>query len=119
MTATGSHAAPMEWAENGRADCAAIDSVVQDMEFTQRPERAAHLLVIETLGPAGTPPVVASSRLPDSITETLTHVHTTGRGQSILKQSGVSRFAPASNKQYDNIRQIVRALQRASVSQLC
>jgi phosphonate transport system substrate-binding protein len=122
VTATGSHAASMDWVEGGRADCAAIDSVVLEMEFARRPERARRLRVIESLGPAGMPPVVASARLPEPVRhqlgQALTHMHDSGPGRRILERGGVRRFAPVSDGHYDDIRHIVQALEQAGVSRL-
>ncbi len=112
---TGSHAKSMDWVENGRADAAAIDSVVLDMEYLQRPARADVFRVVENVGPASIPPVIASTRLsPETyarLTEALVHMHTTERGQAILEQGGVRRFAGVTDKDYDDIRRIYKAVE--------
>jgi phosphonate transport system substrate-binding protein len=120
--ATGSHAASMDWVESGRAEAAAIDSLVFEMETAQRPERAEVFRVVESLGPAGMPPAMASTRLSadahEQLTRALVEMLTTARGQAILRQGGVRRFAPVTDRNYDDIRRMLRALQEAGVSEL-
>jgi phosphonate transport system substrate-binding protein len=123
VVASGSHAVSMDWVEGGRAAAAAIDSVVLEMEWRQRPARARTLRVVESLGPAAMPPVMASTRLADDVhralAEALVHMHTTDHGQEILKRGGVRRFAPVTDQHYDDIRRRLEALQRAGVTDLC
>jgi len=119
---TGSHAASMEWVENGRAEAAAIDSVVLEMELKQRPDRAGAFRVIESLGPAGMPPVMSATRLAEDQHYQLQHalitMHTRPRGQAILEQSGVRRFAPVTDRNYDDIRRMLLALHEANLTHL-
>lgn len=120
--ATGSHAASMDWVESGQADAAAIDSVVLEMELKQRPHRASAFRVIESLGPAGMPPAMATARLSagahERLTRALVEMHTTARGQAILRQGGVRRFAPVTDRNYDDIRRMLQALKEAGLSEL-
>ncbi len=118
--ASGSHAISMNWVESGQADTAAIDSLVLDMELAQRPERARTLRVIASIGPAGMPPVIASTRLDDAthyrLTQTLVTMHQHELGRAILQRGGVRRFAPVTDRNYDDIRQMLQALQEAGVN---
>jgi phosphonate transport system substrate-binding protein len=111
---SGSHAASMEWVERGQADCAAIDSVVLEMELRQHAQRARSFRVVESIGPAPMPPVIAAATLPMDLTKRLTaallQMHTTAAGQSILREAGVQGFAPVHDRDYDPIRHILRAL---------
>ena len=120
--ASGSHAASMDWVETGQADAAAIDSVVLEMELKQHPERAANLRVIESLGPAGMPPVITATHLDEAehrrLTEALVTMHQHPTGQAILAQGGVRRFAPVSDRNYDDIRQMLRAIEEAGITEL-
>lgn len=61
--ATGSHQRSIRWVIEGLADCAAIDSTVLEQELRDFPELAPLLRVIESIGPAPMPPIVASNRL--------------------------------------------------------
>ena len=112
----------MDWVEAGQADAAAIDSVVLEMELSQRPERAKSFRVVEHLGPAPMPPVAASrglsSRHRQKLRQALLKMHADELGQAILKHSGVRRFAAVVDGDYDPIRQLIQALQKAGVTEL-
>ena len=89
---TGSHARSLDWVEAGDADCAAIDSVVLEMEFAQRPERASAFRVVAGLGPAAMPPIIATPSLPEEVrarfAHTLAQFHLSKRGRSVLSLGG-------------------------------
>jgi phosphonate transport system substrate-binding protein len=117
---TGSHARSMDWVEAGQADAAAIDSVVLDMEYLQRPEREKAFRVLASCGPASIPPVIASARLDPithaRVTDVLINMHSAERGQAILKMGGVRRFAAVSDKDYDDIRRMYKAVEAGAIS---
>jgi phosphonate transport system substrate-binding protein len=110
---SGSHAASLNWVENGQADAAAIDSVVLEMEYRQRPARAAAFRVIASLGPAPMPPVIASARLEpavrDRLARALAALHEDAAGRAVLAGAGMLRFAPVSDEAYNPIRKLVTA----------
>ncbi|MBI3243440.1 MAG: PhnD/SsuA/transferrin family substrate-binding protein [Chloroflexi bacterium] len=114
---SGSHATSMNWVEAGEADCAAIDSVVLEMELAQRPERARSFRVLASLGPAAMPPVIATPSLSeehcDSLARALTTMHITRRGQEILNGGGIRRFEQVTDDHYDDIRRMLQDLQKA------
>ncbi len=60
---SGSHQGSLQLIADGRADCAAIDSVVLAQALRDTPALAGHLRVVESLGPYPMPPVVAAQRL--------------------------------------------------------
>ncbi len=111
---TGSHAASMDWVADGLADCAAIDSVVLEMEQQQRPARAAVFRVVESIGPAPMPPVIAARHLPHAVrarlSAALLAMHTVPDGEALLRRGGVLHFAPVADQDYDAIRTILQAL---------
>ena len=119
---SGSHAASMDWVEAGHAATAAIDSVVLAMEMAQRPERASGLRVVERVGPMPMPPVAASTQLAHplhhQLQQALLTMHTTGRGQAVLKQGGLRRFASVTDSDYDPIRRVIQVLDNAGVTEL-
>jgi phosphonate transport system substrate-binding protein len=112
---SGSHARSMDWVEQGRVAAAAIDSVVLEMELRQHPARALSFRVVESIGPAPMPPVVASARLPAlaraQLIAALSAMHTDPAGQAILDLGGVGRYAPVTAEQYAEIREILRAVE--------
>ncbi len=116
---SGSHANSLDWVESGKADCAAIDSVVLDMEYLQRPERAKAFRVLASCGPASIPPVIASARLDPMtharVTDVLINMHSNERGQAILNMGGVRRFAAVTDRDYDDIRRIYKAVEAGAI----
>lgn len=120
--ASGSHAVSMDWVESGQADAAAIDSVVLEMERLQHPQRTAAFRVIESLGPAGMPPVMTAVRLDDEthqkLAQALVTMHTHAEGQTILARGGIRRFASVTDHNYDDIRWMLQALKEAGLSEL-
>ncbi len=117
---TGSHANSINWVEAGQADCAAIDTVVLDMEFQQRPGRRDNFRVLASCGPASIPPVIASARLAPEVhaqlAHTLTTMHTTERGQAVLQVGGVKRFASVTDTDYDDIRRMYQAVETGAAA---
>jgi phosphonate transport system substrate-binding protein len=116
---TGSHARSLDAVEAGQADAAAIDSVVLDMEYLQRPERENAFRVLASCGPASIPPVIASARLDPMtharVTDVLINMHADERGQAILKLGGVRRFAAVTDRDYDDIRRMVKAVEAGAI----
>lgn len=112
---SGAHAHSMDWVESGRADCAAIDSVVLEMELLQRPARRESFRVLASCGPASMPPVIAATRVDPhnhiQLVNALTHMHTTEHGRAVLQVGGVRRFAHITDADYDDIRRMVRAVE--------
>ena len=112
---SGSHALSMGWVEQGRADTAAIDSVVLAMEFRQSPDRATRFRVIERLGPYPMPPIAAVSGLPVPIRaklqDELLRMHTTDTGKRLLQEAGLRRFHPVIDAHYDPIRRVLSDLE--------
>jgi phosphonate transport system substrate-binding protein len=115
--ATGSHAASLDWIECGRADAAAIDSVVLEMELAQHPERAHIFRCVASLGPAPMPPVVMASWVApaerERLAQGLTAMHATPSGQAILRQAGVRRYERVTDRDYDPMRAVLQALPAA------
>lgn len=119
---SGTHAASMDWVEQGRVNSAAIDSVVLDMELTQRPERAAVFRVIEQIGPFPMPPVAAVAGLEESVCrqlgEVLLIMHNDELGRAVLNRAGIRRFARVVDRDYDPIRRVVQKLKNGPEIQL-
>lgn len=115
LVKSGSHASSMDWVEDGRADCAAIDSVVLEMEFLQRPARRQAFRIVTSGGPATMPPVMASARLDprmhEQLAEALASMHLTEAGRAVLQSGGVRRFARITDSDYDDIRRILREVE--------
>jgi len=114
---SGSHAVSMNWVAQGRADAAAIDSVVLEMERHQRPNHASPFRVIEQIGPNPMPPVAASTQLNEkhrhNLRQALVNMHADPLAAAILGQAAVRRFAAVVDSDYNPIRHIIRTLQES------
>lgn len=119
---SGDHAVSMDWVEAGRVTSAAIDSVVLEMEVTQRPHRADAFCVIESIGPFPMPPVAASPGLSGAderqLRSALLAMHTSPTGAEILRQAGMRRFAPVEDADYHPIRAAMSALRQVGITEL-
>lgn len=106
-----SHANSINFVADGKADAAAIDSVVLDMEFKQKPERKHQIRIIESTAPCTMPPFVACASVPKStqarVANAITQLH--AQHAALLRENGFSQFAAVSDKDYDTVR-VVRKL---------
>ena len=64
---SGSHQQSIRLVVGGQADCSAVDSTVLEQEQHNSPELSEQLRVCASLGPSPMPPVVASTRLGNSV----------------------------------------------------
>lgn len=106
----GSHAEAIRMVLDGRADAAAIDSRVLEVERAQAPGRAAGLRVVEVLGPSPTPPLVVRTTVPEDIRRNLqaalTGMHESPAGRAVLSGSDIARFVAVTDADYDPIRRM-------------
>ena len=107
---SGSHTASIEMILNSQVDASAIDTTVLDWVLSKRPEVAARIRVIETIGPSPIPPWVISTRLPREVRlalrRTLLNMHEDVEGRSILTDGRIMRFMAAHDDDYDPIRRM-------------
>jgi phosphonate transport system substrate-binding protein len=112
----GSHQRALSLILAGEADVAAIDSTVLSTLLARQPEFGGQLRQIDGIGPNPMPPWVVTGRLAPAIRGTLCHLLTTmyqdPAGQTILQTGGLVRFAPVSDRDYDPVRSMLRALSR-------
>ena len=103
-------------------DAAAIDCQVLAVELRDHPELAPRLRVIDTLGPSGIQPVVASCRLPEAdraaARETLLALGDDPAARAVLAHGFVERFAPVTDADYDSIRAMLADCGRAAFMEL-
>jgi phosphonate transport system substrate-binding protein len=115
LVKSGSHAHSMDWVESGRADCAAIDSVVLEMELLQRPARRESFRIVTSGGPATMPPAIASARLDphthERLAAALITMHTIEAGRAVLQTGGVRRFTHVADSDYDDIRRMLKVVE--------
>ncbi|MEW5961843.1 MAG: PhnD/SsuA/transferrin family substrate-binding protein [Chloroflexota bacterium] len=117
VIAAGWHQRAIRLVCEGEIDAAAIDSQVLAIELRDHPELATDLRIIDTLGPAAIQPVVAASRLPDGLKADLRAVllamdHDPS-ARAWLGRGLIKRFAPVSDANYDDIREMLAAAEAA------
>jgi phosphonate transport system substrate-binding protein len=118
----GFHEESIRMVADGRVDASAIDSQVLAIEMRDHPEVARKLKVIESLGPSTIQPVAVSKRFDrafrDAVTDVLVDFHTTERGREILDLGLVEKWVPIAASDYDDIRAMVDACEKAGFMNL-
>jgi phosphonate transport system substrate-binding protein len=108
VIASGAHQTSLQMILKGQIDASAIDSTVLETEFQRYPAIAKQIRIIETLGPSPIPPWVIRKALPAdlraNIRQVFLQMHRDPRGQSILAQGNMARFARVDDQFYDPIR---------------
>lgn len=109
---SGAHAHSLQMVIDRQVDCAAIDSTMLEQELADRPEIAAHLRVVELIGPSPMLPWVASTSLDAGIRaqirRELTTMHDSKAGAALLYTTPVARFAAVTDTDYDPIREMLK-----------
>lgn len=111
VTAAGSHQEALRLVLEGRADAAAIDSLVLERALRQRPALAERLRTVQVLGPHASPPAVVRGVAPGvvlALRGALLRMHENPLGRLVLARGGLARFAPVSDRHYDRLRQTMR-----------
>lgn len=107
---SGSHEESIRMVATGEADASSVDSLVLDHDLARHPAYAREVKIIETLGPAGSPPVVASTKLPAAlrrrIRDALIGMKNDPVGRSILDDALIARFETVDDSNYDDIRRM-------------
>jgi phosphonate transport system substrate-binding protein len=116
----GFHDDAIQMIRDGRADWAAIDSQVLDLALRRDPALRRQLRVIETLGPSTIQPVVASARRLSGAQRgaaraTLLAIHADAGDRMVLRASGIDRFVPVEDGDYDDIRGMLDTVSRAGL----
>lgn len=114
---SGSHEESIRMVAAGEADASFIDSLVLDHDREKGIGHAHAVRVIESLGPAGINPVVASTKLPEDsrlrLQDALARMHEDPEGRRILDKALVDRFVVVDDSNYDDIRAMKEAAERA------
>lgn len=113
----GFHEESVRMVAEGRVDASAIDSQVLAIERRDHPEVTQNIKVIDSLGPSTIQPVAVSKRFDTGFREMVTNVmvefHETERGREILDLGLVEKWVPMQASDYDDIRAMVDACERA------
>jgi phosphonate transport system substrate-binding protein len=114
---SGSHEESIRMVATHEADASAVDSLVLDYDAEHNDDFARAVRIIEMLGPAGIPPLVASAQLPEPlrarVRDVLTEMHRDPAGRAILDLALVDRFTAVDDSNYDDIRRMKQAAEQA------
>lgn len=118
----GFHEESVRMVADGRVDASAIDSQVLAIEMRDHPEVTNNLKVIEALGPSTIQPVAVSKRFDsefrDAVRSVLVEFHETPEGREILDLGTVERWVEVKPSDYDDIRSMVEACERADFMEI-
>jgi phosphonate transport system substrate-binding protein len=114
---SGSHEESIRMVASGEADASFVDSLVLDYDREKGLGHASEVRVLESVGPAGICPLVASAQLPTELFEALqqglARMHEDAEGRAILDEALLSRFAIVEDSNYDDIRAMKAAAEKA------
>jgi phosphonate transport system substrate-binding protein len=114
----GFHQESIRLVRNGRIDASAIDSQVLAVAMRDDPSLAGEICIIDVLGPSSIQPVVAASRLPESLKadlhSALLEMGDDPQAAEMLAGGLFARFAPVTDSDYDDIREMLVAAERAN-----
>jgi phosphonate transport system substrate-binding protein len=103
-------------------DGAAIDCQVLDIELREHPELAAQVRIIDSLGPSSIQPVAAAATMPQRLTDEIRMVlctlHTEPKAGEQLAKGGIDHFVAVRDSDYDDIRAMLAACERANFLEL-
>jgi len=113
----GTHQGSIQMVLDGRIDASGIDSTVLETEIAGRPEIAAGLRTIASLGPSPIPPVVVARHVEPSLAARVRDVFlgmaADPAGHAILAAGRVATFVPMQDADYDPIREMARRAEAA------
>ena len=113
----GFHQHAMRMVTAGEVDAAAIDSQVLAIELRDHPDLAKEIRVIGVLGPSTIQPVVAARHLAGdvkaAVRSVLLRLGDDRAARPELERGLVDRFVPVTDKDYDDIREMLLAAERA------
>ncbi len=113
VVSAGFHQESISMVCSGEVDASAIDSQVLAVAMRDDPGLSARLRVIDSLGPSTIQPVVATTRLPDSlkadIREVLLAMSSDPVVNAHLAEGLFAGFAPVTDASYDDIRAMIDA----------
>jgi len=118
----GSHEASIRMVAAGDVDASVIDSQVLAIEMREHPEVTGNLKVIDVLGPSTIEPVAVSKRFDrafrEQVRQVLVGFHEQPGGREILDLGMVEPWVPIEPSDYDDIRQMLEACERAGFMEI-
>lgn len=114
---SGSHEESIRLVATGKADASYVDSLVIDFDRETGNGWASEVKVLDSLGPAGIPPVVVSGKVSaevrQRIKQALLTMNKDPDGRRILDDALVERFVEVDDSNYDDVRQQYQAAVKA------
>ena len=118
----GFHDRAIAMVAEGEVDASAIDSQVLEIAFRDDPSLAERLRVIDALGPSTIQPIAISRHvepeLRDAIRDAIVRLGDDPATRERLAVGLVERFVPVGPRDYDDIRQMLDACERAGFTVL-
>jgi len=118
----GFHEAAIRMVAGGEVDAAAIDSQVLAIELRDQPGLADSIRVVDSLGPSTIQPVAVSKRFDgafrDRVGGVLTDLHRIEGFREILDRGTVEQFTAVGPRDYDDIRAMLEACERAGFMEI-
>jgi phosphonate transport system substrate-binding protein len=118
----GFHEKAIRMVANGEVDAAAIDCQTLAIELRDHPVLADSVRVIDSLGPSTIQPVAVSKRFDsafrDEVQAVLTDLHEEKRLREILDHGFVDHFTAVGPGDYDDIRAMLEACERAGFMEI-
>jgi phosphonate transport system substrate-binding protein len=114
---SGSHEESIRMVASGEADASFVDSLVLDFDREKGSGHAREVRVLESAGPSGVAPLVASAKMPADEVKKIQHVlatmHENPEGRKLLDEALIERFAIVDDHNYDDIRSMKEAAEKA------
>jgi phosphonate transport system substrate-binding protein len=118
----GFHEKAIAMVAAGTVDASAIDSQVLAIQMRDQPEYQESLRIIDSLGPSTIQPVAVSRRFPDAfkqdVASILCDLHNDPECAELFRHGLVDRFVRAGPSDYDDIRSMLEACERADFMEL-
>jgi phosphonate transport system substrate-binding protein len=114
---SGSHEESIRMVASGEADASYVDSLVLEFDQARGGEFATKVHVIDSIGPAGIPPVVVSTKLDaarrKALTDAFLGMNADPAGRKILDTALVDKFVVVDDHNFDDIREMKRKAEQA------
>jgi phosphonate transport system substrate-binding protein len=119
---SGSHEESIRMVASGKADASYVDSLVLEYDQQRAEPNSTGVRVIDSVGPAGIPPIVASAKAaPDAsakLQAAMLAMHENEKGRKILDDLLVARFEKVDDSNYDDIREMRQFAQKAGFAKI-
>lgn len=114
---SGSHEESIRMVASGEAEASYVDSLVLEYDQARGGTDANKVRVIDSIGPAGIPPVVVSAKVPGPTRELLKRIllemSASSDGRKILDAALVDKFVAVDDSNFDDIREMKQKAEQA------